>query len=128
MTARLFECGLAALTHRGETESGDRHVVASFDAGALVAVIDALGHGHDASRAADLAAGVLSRHGQEMPIDLVARCPSQMRDSRGAAMSLASFDWEQRAITWLAVGNVMGVLVHAAAHADARVESLMLRS
>jgi len=128
MTARLFECGLAALTHRGETESGDRHVVASFDRGALVAVIDALGHGRDASRAADLAAEVLARHVNEMPIDLVERCHSEMRDSRGAAMSLASFDWKLSAITWLAVGNVTGVLVHAEAQANARVESLLLRS
>jgi negative regulator of sigma-B (phosphoserine phosphatase) len=127
MTARPFDCGLAALTHRGETVSGDRHVVASFDTGALVAVIDALGHGRDASRAADLAAGVLARHVSENPIDLVERCHSEMRDSRGAAISLASFDWEQRAMTWLAVGNVMGVLVHPEAQADSRVEPLMLR-
>lgn len=127
MPARLFDCGLAELTHRGETESGDRHVVASFDTGALVAVIDALGHGHDASRAADLAAGVLARHVHEMPIELVERCHSEMRDSRGAAMSLASFDWYRGAMTWLAVGNVTGVLVHAEARDDARVESLMLR-
>jgi hypothetical protein len=85
MTTQLFECGLAALTYRGEKESGDRHLVSAFDTGALVAVIDALGHGHDASQAADLATRVLAQHAHEMPISLVQRCHAEMRDSRGAA-------------------------------------------
>lgn len=127
MTTRLFECGLAALTYRGEKESGDRHLVATSDRGALVAVIDALGHGHEASQAADVAAGVLAQYAHEIPRLLVERCHAEMRGSRGAAISLASFDWQQGAMTWLAVGNVMGVLVYADAKIDARVQSLVLR-
>jgi phosphoserine phosphatase RsbX len=122
-----FECGVAARTHAGETESGDKHVVARFDGGVLVAVIDALGHGQQASHAADVAAGVLSRHAHETPRALVERCHAEMRDTRGAAMSLASFDWRRGTMSWLAVGNVTGALAHADDDAHPRVQLLLQR-
>jgi phosphoserine phosphatase RsbX len=122
-----FECGVAARTYAGETESGDQHVVATFDGGVLVAVIDALGHGQDAACAARIAAGVLSRHAHETPRALVERCHAEMRDTRGAAMSLASFDWRRGTMSWLAVGNVTGALAHADGDTRPRVQLLLQR-
>ena len=97
----------------GESESGDRGVVEAFDGGAMVAVIDALGHGLEAARAASVAAQVLERHAREKPGALLRYCHDEMRNTRGAAISAASFDWPRRLMSWLGIGNVMGVLVRA---------------
>lgn len=123
----LFEYGAAALARPGERESGDCHVVADFAGGVLVAMIDALGHGHPAALAAEVAAGLLARHANEPPRALIERCHEALRGLRGAAMSVASFDWRQRTLTWLGVGNVEGLFVCADRDARPRVQPLLLR-
>ena len=77
----------------------------------MMAMIDALGHGREAARAADLAAQVLSKHAREKPVDLIARCHAALRGTRGAAVSIARFDVPRRSLTWVGVGNVAGTLV-----------------
>jgi serine phosphatase RsbU (regulator of sigma subunit) len=94
-----------------EVQSGDLHVVAPFPGGALVALIDGLGHGPEAAAAATVAAAVLAEHAADSPTDLVQRCHAAMRKTRGAVMSIASFHVAQSAMTWLAIGNVDCVLM-----------------
>ncbi len=97
----------------GQPPSGDRGVVVPFPGGALVAVIDGLGHGKEACLAAEAAERVLIATPYE-PIDrLVQRCHEELRQTRGAVISLASFDAKQSSITWLGVGNVEALLVRA---------------
>src|SRR6185503_1117238 len=119
MTA-AFEWGAAMRAHPGETECGDAYVVETFENGALVAMIDALGHGPLAARAAGLAAQVLSRHAREEPAALIERCHASLRGTRGAAVSVAALDTAQRTLTWVGIGNVTGILVRAAAGGKAR--------
>jgi negative regulator of sigma-B (phosphoserine phosphatase) len=92
-------------------ESGDRHVVALFPDGALVAVIDGLGHGTEAARAALAAAHLLEQHPDETVVALIQRCHDALRRTRGAVMSVASFDARTSSITWAGVGNVDVVLL-----------------
>jgi serine phosphatase RsbU (regulator of sigma subunit) len=125
--ARPFEYGAVESAHAGEAESGDRHVVVDFDDGALVAMIDALGHGPEAALAAEIAAGVLEESPQDSLRMLVERCHDAMRGTRGAAMSLASFNWRQGSLTWMGVGNVAGALVFADEQARPRVQLLLMR-
>lgn len=124
---RTFEWGAAAMALAGERESGDKYVVETFDGGALVAVIDALGHGHEAARAANVAARTLSRHAREGPDFLIERCHQEMRGTRGAAISIASLDSRRRIMTWLGVGNVACVLMLADTRADSRLRELLVR-
>ena len=126
MNATRLAWGVASLSLPGESESGDRCVVEAFDAGALVAVIDALGHGPEAAHAAGVAARVLEEHAREKPGVLIRGCHEQMHDTRGAAISTASFDWPRRIMTWLGIGNVMGVLVRADPEANARVMQMVV--
>jgi len=119
--------GLASLPLGGESESGDYSVVKSFDHGMLVAVIDALGHGHDAAQAARVAAAALEQYAHEKLEDLFRRCDDLMRDTRGAAISVASIDRRNRTMSWLGVGNVTGALVRADTTADQRVKRLIVR-
>lgn len=121
------EWGVASLTQAGESESGDQYVMETFAGGSLVAVIDALGHGHDAAHAAGVAARTLRQYAHEAPIALIKRCHAAMRTTRGAAISLASFDRQRLTMTWLGIGNVTGLLVHASADAKARIKPLIVR-
>jgi serine phosphatase RsbU (regulator of sigma subunit) len=128
MNTTPLDWGAAWLPLPGETESGDKCVVEAFDAGALAAVIDALGHGPEAAHAADVATRVLARHAREEPCALLHRCHVDMRETRGAAISVASFDWPRRAMTWLGIGNVTGVLVRADPEVNPRVKQLVVHA
>jgi hypothetical protein len=94
-------------------ESGDLHVVAPFPEGALVALIDGLGHGPEAAVAARAAAEILSASPEEPVRALVERCHEGLRRTRGAVITLASFDARRSAMTWAGVGNVDAELVRA---------------
>jgi negative regulator of sigma-B (phosphoserine phosphatase) len=126
MNATTVEWGVAALPFAGESESGDEYVVKAFDSGALVAVIDALGHGPEAAYTAGVAQEVLEQHASEKPSAILLRCHEEMRDTRGAAISVASFDWSRRIMTWLGIGNVSGVLVRADSEVKPRIKQMVV--
>jgi len=93
--------------------SGDLHVVAPFPDGVLVALIDGLGHGDGAATAAEAAMQALREHADEPVLRLVGHCHEAMRKTRGAVLSLASFDLVASSMTWVGVGNVEGILLRA---------------
>jgi phosphoserine phosphatase RsbX len=109
------------------TETGDLHVVVSGAQTVLVAAIDGLGHGHAAALAARAAASVLERYCDEPLIELIRRCHEALRRTRGAVLSMASFDLRAGTMTWLGIGNVEGVLFRAAGSPGRRKDTLMLR-
>jgi hypothetical protein len=114
---------VASRAQAGETDSGDRYVVEPCNTGMLVSAIDALGHGTEAARTAEIAAGILRRQVGEAPEELFAQCHAGMRGTRGAAINLAVLDWPRRMMSWLGIGNVTGVLVRAD---TGRIEPLLV--
>jgi len=124
----IIEWGNASLTLAGEVESGDKHVVKVFPHGALLAVMDGLGHGKEAAAAANLAARILQTADKESLISLLKRCHECLRSTRGVVISLAAFNAVEETMTWVGVGNVEGVLLRADPAVDPRYESLVLRS
>lgn len=96
----------------GEETSGDLGVVLPFERGVLVCVIDGLGHGKDACLAAQRAAETLAQSPGAALDHLFEKCHEALRDTRGAVMSLAAFNG-QGSMSWLGVGNVEALLVHA---------------
>lgn len=121
-----IDCGVAALTLAGQPASGDRHLVKAVPNGVLVAVVDGLGHGPEAAATADLAIRALEGHAQRDMVALLKQCHNSLRDTRGAAMSLACYDTRDATMTWLGVGNVEGLWLRPDARDDAR-KSLLLR-
>jgi phosphoserine phosphatase RsbX len=107
---RLLEYGLAERPLPGEQESGDLQVVQSLEHGALLAVIDGVGHGREAARAANTAAMVLLDRPDDDLTTLLENCHRALRPTRGAAIRLVSIDIRNDSITWLGVGNVQGFL------------------
>ena len=61
----LLEYAVVSVPVAGEEESGDLHLVTQTDRGALVAVIDGLGHGSEAANAARAAVATLEPHANE---------------------------------------------------------------
>lgn len=111
----LLDHAVAGRAQGGGETSGDLHLVRPLDRGVLVAVVDGLGHGFDAQTAARLAVATLEAAPAQEITKLVERCHSVLNRTRGAVMSLAFLDAERETITWLAVGNVEGVLVRPGA-------------
>ena len=111
----------------GAPRSGDLQVVEPFDGGVLVGVVDGLGHGDEAAEAAAAAADILSSHASEPVVSLVRRCHEGLKQTRGAAMSLASFAEGDRTVSWIGVGNVEASLIRAGNGPRHLRESLVLR-
>ena len=123
----ILEWGVAKCALPGEEVSGDQHLVQPFANGALVAVVDGLGHGQDATTAAKIAVGTLTNFPGESVIALVRRCHEALTRTRGAVMTLASFNMLDGTMTWLGVGNVEGVLIRADTKATPPAENVLLR-
>jgi phosphoserine phosphatase RsbX len=109
----VLERGVAGLTHEGEGRSGDVAVFAPCRRGALVAVIDGLGHGGFAADAAEAAAAVVRGRVDEPPHELLEACHRELRHTRGAVMTLVWFDLHARSLEWTGVGNVEARLLRA---------------
>ncbi|HET6582132.1 MAG TPA: SpoIIE family protein phosphatase [Nannocystaceae bacterium] len=108
-------------------ESGDLHVVQPFAGGALVAVIDGLGHGDEAALAARVAAERLREHATRPVLECIEICHEALRKTRGAVMSVASIDRDASIVRWAGIGNVEAVLVRASSSVTRPRESLNTR-
>ncbi|WP_158277609.1 SpoIIE family protein phosphatase [Opitutus sp. ER46] len=115
-------------TRAGEAVSGDRHLVAPTRDGVLIAVIDGLGHGEEATRAAERARAVLTAQPEADVAELVRQCHEALRDTRGAVMTLLSLRPAAGVGRALGVGNVEVVLVRADPQARPARETLLLRN
>lgn len=87
--------------------NGDAFVVHQWAESALVGIIDGLGHGQFAHRAAQTARQYVESH-FDLPLDQIFRGTGRAcRATRGVVMALARFDWGQGRMTFAAVGNIL---------------------
>jgi len=122
----VVDWAVATLALEGEDESGDLHVVSPFEGGALVAAIDGLGHGPEAAVAARSAAQALERDSAQPVTELLERCHQGLRGTRGAVITLASFNARASTMTWVGVGNIEATLLRADPRNGRPRESVML--
>jgi phosphoserine phosphatase RsbX len=109
-----LEWAIAATPMPGQDVSGDQYVVVDAGDSVLLGVIDGLGHGPAAAEAAFEAIKVLTANAGE-PLDaLIYLCHQSLAETRGVAMTLARFTFDDGELTWLGVGNVLGVVVRNA--------------
>jgi phosphoserine phosphatase RsbX len=122
-----IEWAVAELARPGQTESGDQYVAMEIPGGAIVGVVDGLGHGAEAANASKTAVRSIERHGGEPLIRLMRECHQSLVGSRGAVISVAAFNAAEETMTWLGVGNVEGLLLRAQAAVNPPRESLLVR-
>jgi serine/threonine protein phosphatase PrpC len=124
----LIEWAVAHRTLPGQDVSGDRHVVLPHRRGVTLAVIDGVGHGPEAARAAGLAADRLQQAPDNTPLAHLHSCHLALAGTRGAVMTLAEFNQRDRTLTLCGVGNVEATLFRAAATDGSHArESALLR-
>src|SRR5947209_14365503 len=121
----VLDWACAGVALPGETESGDLHVVKDFEGGALVGVVDGLGHGPEAAAAARKAVAALEQRAEEPLIPLVRRCHEHLRGTRGVVMRIASLDTGNNSASWLGVGNVEGILVREGSQPGQRIHRII---
>jgi hypothetical protein len=121
-----IDWGVVQIPYPAQSVSGDRHLVNAYSDGLLIAVVDGLGHGKAAYAAAELAVTTLKSHSSEPVIPLLKRCHDALKETRGAAISLASFSAAHSSMTWLGVGNVEGVVLRADRNTAPAQEHIML--
>ena len=123
----FLEWGVATQPIPGQAVCGDLHLVKPFDNGALVAVVDGLGHGLEAISVARIAIQVLEGQADQSVITLVKHCHEALINTRGVVLTLASFNTLDATVSWLSVGNVAGLLLRAGITAVPPCETALLR-
>jgi serine/threonine protein phosphatase PrpC len=122
----IIDWAVATLAIEGASVSGDLHAVIPFDGGALVAAIDGLGHGPEAAVAARHAAQALEESADQPVTELLMRCHENLRGTRGAVITLASFSVRESTMSWVGVGNIEGTLLRVDPAEGRPRESVML--
>ncbi len=110
----------------GEGVSGDAAVEVDLDGGgAMLAVVDGLGHGTEAAAAADRAREVVEASAGE-PIDAMLHLTHDaLARTRGVAMTVASISCSGE-MRWVGVGNVEAHVLRRDGHRSRRVASAVL--
>ncbi len=105
--------GVATRALHGETVCGDCHVVEQTTKGWLLAVADGLGHGSEAAFASTIFQNVLIRHKNETPEKLIRLSHDALKNTRGIACTIMTINRQQNLLSWIAVGNVEGIVRHS---------------
>jgi hypothetical protein len=103
------EIALATRVRPGQPVSGDRSIVVRGRAAILLGVVDGIGHGEPARRAATTAARAVAARPDEPLRRIFAEVHERLVGTRGAVMSLARVALAGT-MTWVGIGNVRGIV------------------
>lgn len=108
MTHRQFDIsfGISTRPCEGEVENGDRGVVLQRGSWMLAMVVDGLGHGPRAARAADLAVSVVQATVDVDPVALIGEMNTVLRGTVGAVAAVLGLDCQTGALSYCSVGNI----------------------
>ena len=91
----------------GEVVSGDAVAIRPLDGCTLFAIVDGLGHGEDAHRAAILATGYVERHGSHDLLATMAGLHDELLGTRGAAVGLCLIEPSRSRAHYCGIGNTV---------------------
>jgi anti-sigma regulatory factor (Ser/Thr protein kinase) len=103
---RMLEFGVATRPHRSEEENGDAFVIKCWAGHALVGVIDGLGHGAEARKAAISARVYIEDHFDQPLENIFKGVDIACRSTRGIVLALAHFDLDLKTFQMASVGNI----------------------
>jgi negative regulator of sigma-B (phosphoserine phosphatase) len=122
----FLDWAVASRPIAGETLSGDVATVQMTSSRCVLAVIDGLGHGAQAAKAALAAAAVVEQNRAEPMEALLLLLHERLADSRGVAATVAEIDGTTGRMEWLGVGNVSGVVLRADETARPRTHGVFM--
>lgn len=106
-----YAIGAVCVPKSGEDVCGDAWGAELRPRGATLVVADGLGHGPDASRAAQTAVDALRRHPDETAIRILDIAHAKLRPTRGAAVAIARHDAQSGEIAFAGIGNIAACIV-----------------
>lgn len=101
-----YQLGAVLVPMEGEAACGDAWGMERHSEGATFMVVDGLGHGIEASRAAALAIEVLRENPGDPAIRLLDRAHGRLRATRGAAVAVIRHERERGEVVFAGVGNI----------------------
>lgn len=111
LAGERFEFHGFSLPLRGESVSGDGWDC-KVDKNLKIVVCDGLGHGLLANEATRVAIATFDENKDLTPLEEINRLHLALRSTRGAAISVASVDEENKLLEYCGLGNIVGSIVH----------------
>lgn len=105
------EIGGVGVCYPGETMCGDAWALVADAKGLTLLVVDGLGHGPDAHRAAAGAIEVLQALPGRAPGELLERMHEALRPTRGAAAAVARIDLSAARVIFAGIGNISACVI-----------------
>jgi hypothetical protein len=106
-----LEVGAVSVPIRGEDVCGDGWGAKKTSESMLLMVVDGLGHGILASEAAREAERIFAESHSDSPTPILQDSHDSLKKTRGAAMAVASLNFEKGLISFAGVGNVGSSIV-----------------
>lgn len=95
----------------GETRCGDAWECRDQAGRRLFMVADGLGHGPQASDAAEEALAAFRANQHKGPREIVEAAHGHLQKTRGAAVAVAEIDFERQIVRYSGIGNIAGAIV-----------------
>jgi hypothetical protein len=101
-----LQIGSVCLPKPGEEVCGDDWIVISQAQRCVVAVIDGLGHGSDANKAARVAVQSVEQNAAQAPGSVLENIHAASRGTRGSAAGVCAIDLHESVCVFAGIGNV----------------------
>ncbi|WP_049982126.1 ATP-binding protein [Halorubrum sp. BV1] len=98
--------GAASRAISTEQVNGDAFIAKTWNDKTLVGVIDGLGHGSRAHKAATTARSYVESHVERPLASIFRGADRACKGTRGVVMALAKFDWREHTLTFANIGNI----------------------
>jgi len=105
-TIPIMHLGIATRPKGGQSINGDAYFVGEYDDKVLLAVLDGVGHGEEANRAARRAIAFLANYRQPGLETLIQGCHRELRGTRGVVISLSLMNKGNSTLSHAGIGNI----------------------
>lgn len=106
-----LEVGVVSIPIKGEDVCGDGWGVRKTAEAMLLMVVDGLGHGIMAAEAAQEAQRIFRDSRRDAPSSILQDSHDALKKTRGAAMAIASLNFEKQVVSYAGIGNISGSIV-----------------
>ena len=108
---RQSTTGSVCVPVAGETRCGDAWECLDQAGRRLIMVADGLGHGPQASDAAEEALAAFRANQHKSPKGIIEAADGHLQKTRGAAVAVAEIDFERQIVRYSGIGNIAGAIV-----------------
>jgi anti-sigma regulatory factor (Ser/Thr protein kinase) len=105
-----MELGVVRIPAPGEQVCGDAWATSERGGRSFILLVDGLGHGEQAAKAAEEAVRVFRAHQAQEPAQIIETIHLSLKSTRGAALAIARLDRVGREVHYAGVGNISGVI------------------